>query len=558
MRDRLARALVAMLALVALAGCATIPSSGSVHAFRPEAQSGPPDLDFLAAGPQPGAEQEEILRGFIDAASDPRNDFAVAREFLTPEFDDEWSATAGATIDEVGAREFEQAGADEWRVVATPAASLRADGQYELPDSDAAIPLDYAFAEVDGEWRIAGAPPGILIDSGTFARVFRAQTLYFFDPSFDFLVPDVRWFTGRDSLQTSIVRALLAGPAEWLAPGVVSAFPEGARLRTDSVPVVAGRAEVDVDAPVEDQRTVQLMQLQLEESLRSVRSIDVVDFALDGVEQDPAELANPPVANPPVDVRAVGFDGTTFGRLVSGSEGIVPIEGLSEQVAALAPIGAALGPDQDDAAVLTADGVWLVRVGEDAVQVDPRQGLVTPALDVRDVVWSVPAAEPDQLVAFGPGGAVVQLPVPWAGSRIAALEVSRDGSRIVALLVEGARTRFVAAAIERDAEGMPVALGSSVLLLAEGAGTPLDAAWLDDRTVASLTSSGEETRLVTQVIGGLDASTAGPTGAIQVDGANSANDVRILTATGDVTRRSGVGWQVQAGGIRFLSTQQPG
>ena len=78
----------------------------------------------------------------------------------------------------------------------------------------------------------------------------------------------------------------------------------------------------------------------------------------------------------------------------------------------------------------TADGVSIVRSGEEPAILDPRDGLVTPAIDGQGVVWSVPSSLPDQLVWFAPDGTTEQVPVPWSGSSIAAIEVSRDSTRI--------------------------------------------------------------------------------------------------------------------------------
>ena len=59
------------------------------------------------------------------------------------------------------------------------------------------------------------------------------------------------------------------------------------------------------------------------------------------------------------------------------------------------------------------DGVSLVRAGEEAVPLDPRDGLVVPALDVDGIVWSVPADEPDSLAWYTTdGSAAAQIPVP--------------------------------------------------------------------------------------------------------------------------------------------------
>jgi len=251
MRRRLAAASVALMALL-LAGCAAIPSSGPVQQGDPVPADSSVDLDIVVEGPTAGATQEQILEGFLNAAQSPRNNYQVAREYLTPTFADEWQADAGATIDVLDDREVEVVDDTAIRVDATPAASLRDNGQYEEPESRTPIPLDYRFEQVDGEWRISLAPTGILIDQVSFAQVFREYTLYFFDPTHRYLVPDVRWYAGRDSAQTSIVQALLAGPAEWLAPGVVSAFPEGVRLDPASVPVAGREASVNLSGAAFD------------------------------------------------------------------------------------------------------------------------------------------------------------------------------------------------------------------------------------------------------------------------------------------------------------------
>lgn len=558
MRERVAAASVALLAVV-LAGCAAIPSAGPVQPGEAVVAERPPDLDFLADSPLPGATQREILDGFLDAAVSPAGDYRVAREYLTPEFSDAWVPQEGATIDSLVERDV--VGVDEttWRIDATPTASLRGNGQYEEPESRAAIPLEYRFTQVEGEWRISSAPPGLLIDQVSFTQVFNEYTLYFFDPTYRYFVPDVRWYAGRESAQTSIVRAMIAGPAEWLQPGVRSAFPEGVQLDPAAVPVSGRTADVSLEgAALDDILTVQRIQAQLDATLIGVRNIDSVTLSVNGADSDASSLSPEPVKTPRVDPRPVVFDGEAFGYLASSGERIVPIDGLSEQVAALTPIGAALGVGAESVALLNDAGVWVVRVDEEQTRLDPRPGLITPAIDREGVVWSVPAASPDQLVWFGPDGAPHPIQVPWSGSSIASIEVSRDGTRIVALLGDGARTHFVAASIQRGEDGLPTeALGSVPLRLADVSGTPLDVAWLDSRRVASLTALPDgTTRLVTQELGGFASERDGPAGARSIDGGNA--ELRVLTVDGELDAQTGVGWQVRASGIRFIATQQPG
>jgi hypothetical protein len=557
LRAALAAAAAALLAVTA--GCASIPTSGSVNAGLADAPDQSVDLDVFARGPQDGATQQQILDGFIDAAASPRANYETAREFLTEEFAGEWEADTGVTVDVLADRDFTRVADDVIRAQAVPAANLAPNGQYLESPAAAPVQLEYRFQQVDGEWRISSAPPGVLIDETNFELVYREYTLAFFDPQFRFVVPDVRWFAGRDSAQTSIVRALLAGPAEWLAPGVVSAFPDDLALDPATVPVSNGVAEVSLaGAAFDNLQAIQLMQYQLEQSLQGVRNVQDVQLSLNGVPLDAPETASDPERSPRVDPRPVVYDGQAFGFLTSSGDEIAEIGGLSEQVVALEPTGAALGAGGTAAAVRAADGVWLVQEDAEPVPLDPRAGLVVPAFDVDGIVWSVPSDSPDQLAWFpSDGGDGNQIGVPWTASRIVALEVSRDGTRLVALLADGARTRVVAASIQRDEAGRPVALGPVALELADTVATPVDVAWLDPRTVGTLTqTSGGEPRLALQELGAPSTPGEGPVGAIQIDGANSIRDLRVLTAEGDLATRAGVGWQVQAREIRFLATQQ--
>ena len=557
LRAALAAVVTALLALTA--GCVSIPTSGSVNPGLAETTDQSVDLDVFARGPQPGATQQQILDGFIDAAASPSGNYEIARQFLTDEFADEWEADTGVTIDVLADRSFTPVSTDAIRAQAVPAASLAPNGQYLESLAGAPLQLEYRFEQVDEQWRISSAPSGVLMDETNFQLVYRDYTLAFFDPQFRFVVPDIRWFAGRDSAQTSIVRALLAGPAEWLAPGVVSAFAEDLTLDPGTVPVSNGVAEVSLaGAAFDNLRTVQLMQYQLEQSLQSVRNVDDVQLSLNGVVQDSPDLTDRPERSPRVDPRPAVYDGQAFGHLAATGEEVSPIGGISEQVVALAPTGAALGPDGTAAAVRAADGVWLVREDAERELLDPRAGLIVPALDVDGIVWSVPADAPDELAWFpSDGGDGNQIGVPWTASRIVTLQVSRDGTRLVALLAEGSRTRVVAASIQRDEGGRPIALGPVALELAGSGGAGIDVAWLDAGTVGTLTQSATgEPRLALQELGAPSDPGEGPANAIQVDGANSIRDLRVLTSDGDIATRAGVGWQLQSREVVFLATQQ--
>jgi len=93
-------AALAGLALVALAACASIPDSGPVRQGGPVAQVNDPlDLDFNPSPPEKGATQQRIVQGFIDAASSPKNNFQIAREYLTHAMAASWNPDESVTVD---------------------------------------------------------------------------------------------------------------------------------------------------------------------------------------------------------------------------------------------------------------------------------------------------------------------------------------------------------------------------------------------------------------------------------------------------------------------------
>ena len=82
------------------------------------------------------------------------------------------------------------------------------------------------LAQVDGEWRISKLPDGTAIPEETFKVIYGAYPIYFYDPTFTYAVPDVRWFIKKKTVK-SMTSALLGGPAPYLKGAVVSAFPSG-------------------------------------------------------------------------------------------------------------------------------------------------------------------------------------------------------------------------------------------------------------------------------------------------------------------------------------------
>lgn len=547
--------LVAISLAVGLGGCTGIPRDGVVHAGNDIVPDDNPAPVFLPARPQNDASTDSILSGFMDASSSPENNYGIAREFLTPGFRATWDPAAGVTVDNGSGRTLTVVDEATTLVVVTPIAEVDQSGEYREVDTSP-VPLRYEFQQIGGQWRISAAPDGTVIDENTFNDVFSSQPVYFYDPGFRYLVPDLRWFPRGASAPTKLVNAVLNGPSAWLVGAVATAFPEGSKLTADAVQVVGRRAMVDLNSEAlnADRQTLQRMKAQLAASLPAGLSVDITidqnSQAIDDLEP------GAPLVDPRVDARALVLRGGEFGFLASTGQNVTPLDGLSDTITQLAPSAVTLASDQGSAAVLAADGVYVVRAGDQPERLDSRAGLITPSIDTDRYVWSVPSNQPGALVVHSPAGEATALPTPWPeATSITALKISRDGTRLIALLGTGAGTRFVVASIIRTG-AEPTGIGAPVLL-ASGAGTGLDATWIDELTVASLSSlPGGDAHIVAQQIGGVSSSLQPPASSRFIVGSNSVRDLRALTEDGSLEVQRGAGWQVRIDGVSLLATQQ--
>ena len=177
--------------------------------------------------------------------------------------------------------------------------SVDADGvATQLPEGTTEN-MPVTLTQVDGEWRISDIPDGTAIPEETFKVIYGAYPIYFYDPTFTYAVPDVRWFIRKKTVK-AMTSALLGGPAPYLKGAVVSAFPSGIKLARESVPVVSGAAQVDltakdlIDASNEDRLR---MQTQLALTFRS--QPDVINVEL-RANQDLVRVEDNGTVLPPV------------------------------------------------------------------------------------------------------------------------------------------------------------------------------------------------------------------------------------------------------------------
>jgi len=518
---------------------------------------------FVPEGPTEGATQEEILRGFLAAATGAQNNYRIARSFLAEETATTWNPQANTLV---RGREGSVTRDDDdtLRYSAPIIAAVDAFGRYSAAEGGVQELEPFDFVDVDGQWRIAAVGDGIVLSQQEFPSSFSQHTLHWFDPTFANLVPDLRWFPSRSEVASSIVQALLDVPPPWLDEAVVSALPEGIQLGLSTVEVTAGEARVDLTGEVlsltNDAR--QRLRQQLTASLRTVSGLATVQITVD---RNPIAIVGDPTvgpsAVPQVDARLLLRADDEFGY--GGGGGLDALPGISAAVIELEADAVALSVDQRLAAIRTSAGVSALREGSDEpVLVDARPGMVAPAIDGFGVIWSAAADAATSL----PGGLRVSLidgttqaveTGLGAGDRLISMAVSRDDARVLMLLDGSTGPRLVVAAVLRDeASGLPLRLGPFETLPVL-AGAPIDAAWADPVRVAVMVVADESAVVQLVEIGGRARSLGRPAEAVQIVGGNNGVEgLRVRDAAGLVLEPRGSGWQSAGREALFLGVQQ--
>ena len=554
-RLRLVAGSMAVAGVLALCACSGIPTSGAVQ--RSDVTVEPPaaDIEFLPASPVPGASPEQILRGFIDAASSPQNDYAVAREFLSPTLSTDWKPNARVIVDG-GSRDYVVTSDGTITLVTQSQAVVDERGDYSERDTPDRVSLTYSFVQENGEWRIASAPEGVLLERYTFDQIFGQHALYFFDPTFTLLVPDVRYFPSRASTPTRIMKALLAGPSPWLASSgaVVTAFPEDTQLVAETVPITGTSASVDItgnalNSTLEQKR---LMLRQAAASLSSLSSIFTVQLSIAGVPQDiSAQSEDVQKGYPQVNARPLVIADTKFGYLAPSGV-IEEIPEISPVVSTFTPWSAAYSDVHNAAALNVDEGVMLVRSTGSATLIDARSDLAPAVFDYYGFVWSVPRDKPRDLLATTTSGVKRLVENVWpADGRVVAMSISRDGARIAALLETGGVTKLLVSGISRDGQNGPVAVGEP-LILSVKSGNSTSAVWVDPLTVGVLTTLGDgRSALSLNTIGGGVRPITPSSSGVSLSAGNSVSEVYMRSAENELFSYRGSGtWPMVARNVQ--------
>ncbi|TQK44932.1 sporulation and spore germination protein [Streptomyces sp. SLBN-118] len=231
---------------VLLAGCASMPDSGDIHAVK-ASQRADSQVRVYAVPPRKGASPIEIVTGFLEAMTSDDTDFAIARTYLMPETSKKWRPDAGTTVLSAapgsgqaitGGRE--NPGVD-YPLLGTQIATVDPEHAYQAvtpsPYSET-IHLTQQSGPDGKEWRIDKLPPGLVLGASDFRRNYISVNKYYFaSGQASTMVADPVYIRQRlDPVTrmdpvTQSVKALLDGPTNWLKPVVESPFPTGTTLK---------------------------------------------------------------------------------------------------------------------------------------------------------------------------------------------------------------------------------------------------------------------------------------------------------------------------------------
>ena len=292
-------------------------------------------IRVIARPPRAGMSPTEIVQGFLESSASFDNNHAVARSYLTLEAAEEWDPSSGVIVYD-GVPTLVEAGAAVL-FSTTLNGRISSIGRYTVEDPGTQLQQSFFLAQRDGQWRINLAPSGLLLSNFDVNRAYRSFPLYFFNPSFQTLVPDARLIPViGPALGTTLIQRLIDGPNQWLRPAVRTGFPAGVELAVDAVPIENGIARVNLNASgalANDAARVALSQ-QIVWTLRQLPEVQFVDISVNGTPLSVPGTPSPqsrdawPEVNPnglPSD--AAGYASTAIGVVRLAVSGNIPVPG---------------------------------------------------------------------------------------------------------------------------------------------------------------------------------------------------------------------------------------
>ncbi|MFH8618994.1 LpqB family beta-propeller domain-containing protein [Streptomyces sp. NPDC017979] len=482
---------------VLLAGCASMPDSGDIHAVKasPRADA---QVRVYPVPPRNGAEPREIISGFLEAMTSDDADFGTARTYLSRKIASKWQPeaqttvlTAAPTTRDAPRRDSQESQGYTFPLVGTRIATVNSQLEYE-----AETPAEHSWnihvsKNGEGEWRIDSLPDGLVLGLSDFQRNYRSVNKYYFASDRAKVVADpvfirqrVDPVTGMDPV-TQAVKALLDGPTNWLKPVVESPFPSGTALKEGVTSLTIDDRDV-LKIPLNEKAAntgraqCNKMAVQIMFTLKDLSSANVDQVELQ--RADGSQLCvffNGREKQYAPDSGAAGSEVRQYfvndkRQLAvlngSGSDGSVPEPVQGPFGEGHVPVGvAAVSRENERTAAVVSPDRSKLHVAPITAPSPPKPPVVTSSGKTENDRLTAPSWDGlgDLWVADrNPGGAkLLRLPsgggvpqevpiVPGLdGARISSLKVSADGARIALLLEKDGKTTLQIGRVERSGTG---------------------------------------------------------------------------------------------------------
>lgn len=576
------RVLVGVGALVfgLLTGCGGLPTSTEVRRGLPVGSDVLPALRFQFEPPPAGADRETIVRGFLRAASQPEDEGRAAQAYLTQQAFQRWSPGVRATVyDSPDRITVTPLPGDAVRLTVVAGAEVDASGRYrELPTGTLRQTV-VRFTRESGEWRVSGLDPGFgrWVQKLYFDVSYRPFRLAYLGVRDRRIILDHRWFPFTPAVATTLARAQLEPPPEYLQGAVTTGVPEGTKLALDTVRVEGSTAVVELSARALDADPNQRrgMWAQMLTTLTQLPRVQSVSLRVDsrrlellGEQAGPSSLSD------------LGFSVESLG----GTAQVVLRRGTTLDVVDRAEVTA--GDDEDrrpradqpslpsipadvsslaapadltELAGITANGQtlrrWQLAGSGGTSQSSPGSALVTPSFDETGLwvggkdrhgagrLWFLPRRRSGAVAASPPAQS---LDADWlAGRQVRAARMSPHGRRLATVTSGPAGLQIGVSGVQRLPNGTPTQVNPP-LPLGGGIVAASDLTWVDEQTLAVVGRRAADPVAVPLVVSLDGTVTALPTPPGQLATVISVGGVRgvlVHTTDGRLLATAGTGWR---------------
>lgn len=486
MITRSLKALTLVLLTLVVAACAKLPAISS-NQLGPEitGTETKDSLYYSPSGPSRNSSQEQIINGFLYAGNGPQDDYAVARQFLTKNYSSKWHPSTETLIQSGQTTQVSNVGT-KIRLKVKFDARVTSDGNY-LSEPGSSRILEFRLLQEDGQWRIASAPDLTTLLAPNYKVLFKAVPVYFWDKSFSYLVPDLRWFPTRASLPTKLTNALISGPTSWLAPAVQNILPTGTKLNINSVPVDSGTASIDFNASALKVPSWKrpYLRSQLLATLGSVDGITQISISVERTIQ----LIGSGASGIPEDSSTLPVILTDEGLSHIAGTSIFEIRGTKNLVQNQEATDFCISSDESIVVLLGQGKVISYNLGilKNSTQlIDDRFGLISPSIDPFNNVWTTTSPPGSSVRITDILGSQKVLANPFGSSAvIRSLAVSAEGSRVAILHNSAKGSAVTVFAILRNKSRKVIGLGEAFSLTEFGQNVK-SINWSDHSTITGL------------------------------------------------------------------------